>query len=87
MPNGFFGITVNFVIQKLKSKQLVCLIFLWWEVFLRELEKVFRAQYSFGAIEGQLTFLFSQVLLGVENLLTVRDGRYQRLKVESAEVH
>ena len=87
MPNGFFGITVNFVIQKLKSKQLVCLIFLWWEVFLRELEKVFWAQYSFGAIEGQLTFLFSQVLLGVENLLTVRDGRYQRLKVESAEVH
>ena len=50
---AFFGITVNFVIQKLKSKQLVCLSFLWWEVFLRELEKVFRAQYSFGAIEGQ----------------------------------
>ena len=29
----FFGTTVHFIIQKLKSKHLVCLSFLWWEVF------------------------------------------------------
>ena len=29
----FFGIIVNFAIQKLNSKHLVCLSFLWWEVF------------------------------------------------------
>ena len=34
-----------------------------------------------------IKILFTQVLLGVENLLTAKDGRYQRLKVESAEVH
>lgn len=34
-----------------------------------------------------LKILFTQVLLGVENLLTAKDGRYQRLKVESAEAH
>ena len=30
---AFFGITVNFITQKLKSKHLVCLSFLWWQVF------------------------------------------------------
>ena len=29
----FFGITVNFIIQKLKIKHLVSLSFLWWHVF------------------------------------------------------
>ena len=38
---AFFGITVNFIIQRLKSKHLVCLSFLWWQVFLREREKIF----------------------------------------------
>ena len=38
---AFFGITVNFIIQKLKSKHLLCLSFLWWQVFLREREKIF----------------------------------------------
>ena len=37
----FFGINVNIITQKLKSKHLVCLSFLWWEVFLREREKIF----------------------------------------------
>ena len=33
---------VNFIIQKLKSKHLVCLSFLWWQVFLRgQQEKIF----------------------------------------------
>ena len=36
----FLGITVNFIIKKLKSKHLVCLSFLWWQV-LREREKIF----------------------------------------------
>jgi hypothetical protein len=38
---AFLGITVNFIIQKLKSKHLVCLSFLWWKIFLREREKIF----------------------------------------------
>ena len=34
VPDGFFlGITVNFIVQKLKSKHLVCLSFLWRQVF------------------------------------------------------
>ena len=33
VPNGFFGITVNFIIQKLKSKHFVCLSFLRWQFF------------------------------------------------------
>ena len=37
----FFGRTVHFITQKLKSKHLVYLSFLWWEVFLREREKIF----------------------------------------------
>ena len=36
---AFFGITVNFIIQKLKSKHLVFLSFLWCQVFLREWEQ------------------------------------------------
>ena len=38
---GNIGVWVNFIIQKLKSKHLVCLSFLWWQVFLREREKTF----------------------------------------------
>ena len=38
---SFFSITVNFITQKLKSKHLVCLSFLWWQIFLREREKIF----------------------------------------------
>jgi hypothetical protein len=37
----FFGITVHCIIQKLKSKHLVCLSFLWEQFFLREQEKIF----------------------------------------------
>ena len=33
---GKIGALVNFIAQKLKSKQLVYLSFLWWQVFLRE---------------------------------------------------
>ena len=29
----FFGITVSFIIQKMKTKQIVYLSFLWWQVF------------------------------------------------------
>jgi hypothetical protein len=32
---------VNSIIRKLKSEQLVCLSFLWWEFFLRERKKIF----------------------------------------------
>ena len=46
---AFFGITVNFIIQKLKSKHLVCLNFLWWQVFLREQEKMFYAYLHISA--------------------------------------
>ena len=38
---GIKWLWYNFIIQKLKSKHLVCLSFLWWEVFLREREKIF----------------------------------------------
>ena len=38
---GKIGVLLNFIIQKLKSKQLVCLSFPWWQVFLREREKIF----------------------------------------------
>ena len=31
----------SLIIQKLKSKHLICLIFLWRQVFLREREKIF----------------------------------------------
>ena len=41
VPNGFFGINVNFITHKLKSKHLVCLSYLWWQVFLTEREKIF----------------------------------------------
>ena len=41
VPSGFFGINVNIITQKLKSKHLVCLSFLWWQGFLREREKIF----------------------------------------------
>ena len=34
------GVLVNSIIKKLKSKHLVCLSFLWWQVFMRELEKI-----------------------------------------------
>ena len=34
VPNGFFGIPVNFICQNLKNKHLVCLSFLLWQVFL-----------------------------------------------------
>ena len=38
---AFYGITVNVIIQKLKSKHLVCLSFLWRQVFLSEWQKIF----------------------------------------------
>ena len=38
---GRIRVLVNFIIQKLKSKHLVCLSFLWWQFFLREQEKIF----------------------------------------------
>ena len=41
VPNDFFCITVNFIIQKLKSKHLVCLSFLMWQIILMEREKIF----------------------------------------------
>jgi hypothetical protein len=38
---GKLGVLVNFIIQKLKSKHLVCFSFLWRQVFLSEREKMF----------------------------------------------
>ena len=41
------GVLVNFIIQKSKSKHLVCLSLLWWQVFLREREKTFNILHIF----------------------------------------
>ena len=41
VPNVFFANFANFIIQKFKSKHLVCLSFLWCVVFMREREKIF----------------------------------------------
>ena len=38
---GKIGFLVNLIIQKWKSKHLVCLSFLWWQVLLRERGKIF----------------------------------------------
>ena len=38
---GNIGVLVNFIIQKLKGEHLVCLSFLWYQVFLREGENIF----------------------------------------------
>ena len=38
---GKIGVLVNFIIQKLKSKHLVCLSSLWLHDFLRVREKIF----------------------------------------------
>ena len=38
---GKIVVLVNSITQKLKSKHLFCLCFLWWQVFLREREKIF----------------------------------------------
>ena len=35
------AVLVNFIVQKLRSKHLVCLRFLWWDIFFREWEKYF----------------------------------------------
>ena len=50
-PNNFFSVLVNFIIKKLKSKHLVCLSFLWGQVFLREREKIFYTySWSFSSV-------------------------------------
>ena len=41
VPNGFFVYNCKFYQSKIESKHLVCLSFLWWQVFLREREKIF----------------------------------------------
>ena len=41
LPNGLFGITANFIVQKLKSKHLDCLSFLRWVFFLGNERKYF----------------------------------------------
>ena len=38
---GKIGVLANSIIPKLKSKHLVCLSFLWRQVFLREWQKIF----------------------------------------------
>ena len=38
-----FCVLVNFITQKLKSKHLLYLIILWWQIFFREREKIFYA--------------------------------------------
>ena len=38
---AFFYITVNFIITKSKRKHLVCLSFLWSEVFMKKQEEIF----------------------------------------------
>ena len=44
-------IIVRFSIQTLKSKHLVCLRFLLWEVFLREREKIFCTYFGPKALK------------------------------------
>ena len=41
VPKGFLYITVNLIIWKLKIKRLVCLSFLWWQVFWGNERKIF----------------------------------------------
>ena len=55
----FFCITVNFIIQKLKSKHLVCLSFLWWQAFFWGNERK-----CFPHIPGQslLPFPYNQLV-------------------------
>ena len=52
MPNGFFCTTVNFIIIELKSKHLVCLSFLWWQVFLRKERKYFTHILGLSSLTG-----------------------------------
>ena len=55
MPSSkcfFFGITVTCITKKLKSKRLVCLFFLWWQVFLKEQAKIF---YKYSGPKYYLT--------------------------------
>ena len=53
----FFGITLSFIIQKMKTKQIVYLSFLWWQVFLREWEKIF---YTYSRSEWSENANFSR---------------------------
>ena len=55
---AFFGTTVNFIIEKLKSKHFVCLSFIWffegtWENILH----IFRAQTIFIEFRPYFTTL------------------------------
>jgi hypothetical protein len=55
---GKICVWVNFIIQKLKSKHLVCLSFFWWQVFLREREKIF---YTYSSLGHDNSIYFEQV--------------------------
>ena len=46
---GKIGVLVNFIIKKLKSKHLLCLSFIWRQVFLREREEIF---YTYSGPKG-----------------------------------
>ena len=65
VPNDFFFITVNFIIQKLKSKHLVCLSFLWWQVFWG------------GTRENIIHILRALVLSHCESLLPLKYIHFQ----------
>ena len=45
---AFWGVSVNFISQKWKSKHIVCLSFLWWQIFFQgtreNIVHIFRAQ-------------------------------------------
>ena len=54
---AFFGAIVNFITQKLKSKHVACLSFLWWQVFLREGEKIF---YTYSGSKVQDNYMLQK---------------------------
>ena len=66
---AFFDIPVNFIIQKLKSKHLVSLSFLWCQVFLREREEIFSTYSGLSQLQSVWRKLFVQSWLYYANLI------------------
>ena len=78
---------VNFIIQKLKSKHLVFLSFLWWQVFLREREIIF---YTYSGLTVYCTlYLLSITLLNQSTVLAQYLGQtlFHSFQVSKKENH
>ena len=59
-PFGEIGVLVNVIIQRLKSKHLVCLSFLRWQIFWGNKRKYFPHILGQGIILKFLSFYFLQ---------------------------